>query len=153
MMNVMKKIRKRRRHEKRRGAALVEAAVTLPILLLLVMGIVEFGRAMMVVQLLTNGAREGARRGTLDGSTNTIVETHVKSILASSIGCSEADLGVTITLTPDPANNTTGNEVAAAEPGDLVNVEVSVPYDKVAYIAGSFLNGKALRARNTMRHE
>lgn len=149
----MKLFKKNTNATKRRGAVIVEAAVVLPILLILVLGIIEFGRGMMVVQLLTNGAREGARRGILDGSSNTIVKDHVKTTLSNSIGCNPTDVTVAVTLTPDPANSTTGNEVADAEPGDLVNIEVSVEYDKVGYIMGGFLSGKTLKARNTMRHE
>ena len=44
-----------------RGNAVVEMALILPILLLLVFGITEFGRAWMVVNVLTTAAREGAR--------------------------------------------------------------------------------------------
>lgn len=148
----MKLIRERRNSD-RRGAVIVEAAVVLPILLVLVLGIIEFGRGMMVVQLMTNGAREGARRGILDGSSNTIVKDHVKANLANSIGCNPNDVNVAVTLTPDPANTTTGNEVADAQTGDLVNIEVSVEYNKVGYVMGGFLSGKTLKARNTMRHE
>lgn len=151
-MKIVQRFRDRKKPE-RRGAALVEAAVVLPLLLLIVMGIIEFGRAMMVVQLITNGAREGARRAVLDGSTNTIVEQHVKSFLSGAIGCNAGDLTVAITLTPDAGNSTTGNEVAAAQAGDLVNVNISVPYDKVSYINAGFLGGKAVRAQSTMRHE
>ncbi|HSL20293.1 MAG TPA: TadE family protein [Vicinamibacterales bacterium] len=50
----------RRRHGER-GAALVEAAVTIPILLLVAVGIFEFGRAYQFWQVLTNAARESAR--------------------------------------------------------------------------------------------
>ncbi len=44
-----------------RGAALIEAAVTIPIILLIAVGIFEFGRAYQTWQVLTNAAREGAR--------------------------------------------------------------------------------------------
>jgi Flp pilus assembly protein TadG len=44
-----------------RGAAAVEFALILPILLLLVLGLVEFGRAYNVQISLSNAAREGAR--------------------------------------------------------------------------------------------
>jgi hypothetical protein len=44
-----------------RGAALLEMAFTLPLLLLISVGIFEFGRAFEVWQVLTNAAREGAR--------------------------------------------------------------------------------------------
>ena len=44
-----------------RGAALLEVALTLPLLLLVAVGIFEFGRAYQTWQVLTNAAREGAR--------------------------------------------------------------------------------------------
>lgn len=44
-----------------RGAAFLEFAIIVPILLTLVMGIVEFGRAYNVVVSLQGAAREGAR--------------------------------------------------------------------------------------------
>jgi Flp pilus assembly protein TadG len=52
-----------------RGAALVEAAVTIPLLLLIAVGIFEFGRAYQTWQVLTNAAREGARYAVTPGST------------------------------------------------------------------------------------
>ena len=48
------------RHSER-GQALIETAITLPILLLLMVGIFEVGRAYQHWQVLTNAAREGAR--------------------------------------------------------------------------------------------
>ncbi|MCT1433984.1 pilus assembly protein, partial [Dietzia maris] len=44
-----------------RGAAAVEFALVLPILLLLVLGILEFGRAYHVQTILSNAARDGVR--------------------------------------------------------------------------------------------
>jgi Flp pilus assembly protein TadG len=50
---------------RRRGQALVEFALIVPMLLLLVLGVVEFGRAWNVYQTLTDAAREGARTAVL----------------------------------------------------------------------------------------
>jgi Flp pilus assembly protein TadG len=47
--------------ENERGAAAVELAVILPLLLLILFGIMEFGRAYNVQVSLTQAAREGAR--------------------------------------------------------------------------------------------
>jgi Flp pilus assembly pilin Flp len=59
-----------------RGAAMVEMAVVLPVLMLIVMGIVEFGRAWNVYQVITDAAREGARRAVIrDGDTDAKVGT------------------------------------------------------------------------------
>jgi Flp pilus assembly protein TadG len=56
-----------------RGAALLEAAITIPIILLVSVGIFEFGRAYQTWQVLTNAAREGARLAVIDGSTDAAV--------------------------------------------------------------------------------
>jgi Flp pilus assembly protein TadG len=45
-----------------RGQALLEFALILPILLLLVLGIVEFGRIWNINQMVSDTTREGARR-------------------------------------------------------------------------------------------
>jgi Flp pilus assembly protein TadG len=45
----------------RRGQALAEFALILPILMLLVAGMIEFGRAWNIKQVVTDAAREGAR--------------------------------------------------------------------------------------------
>ena len=52
---------RRRRMRARRGQALVEFALLSPILMLIVLGIVEFGRAWHTFQTLTDATREAAR--------------------------------------------------------------------------------------------
>lgn len=47
--------------DRERGAAAVEFALVLPLLIVLVMGIIDFGRVYSAQQTLTNAAREGAR--------------------------------------------------------------------------------------------
>jgi Flp pilus assembly protein TadG len=49
----------------RRGQALVELALILPAILLLVVGMLEFARAWNLHQVMTDAAREGARRAVL----------------------------------------------------------------------------------------
>jgi Flp pilus assembly protein TadG len=53
-----------------RGQALVEFALILPIILLLVVGMLEFARAWNLHQVMTDAAREGARRAVLADATN-----------------------------------------------------------------------------------
>jgi Flp pilus assembly protein TadG len=66
-----------------RGAALVEAAFTIPILLFIAVGIFEFGRAYQTWLVLTNAAREGARYAVTPGSTTantvTIAKTYMQN--------------------------------------------------------------------------
>jgi Flp pilus assembly protein TadG len=59
------------------GNALLETALTLPLLLLVSISIFEFGRAYQTWQVLTNAAREGARVAVLPGSDATAVTARV----------------------------------------------------------------------------
>ena len=57
-----------------RGAVMVEFAIILPVLLLILLGIVEFGRAYNVQVSIQAAAREGARELALRPSNPTIVD-------------------------------------------------------------------------------
>lgn len=59
----------RRRAARDRGAAAVEAALVLPLLLMLVFGIIDFGRMLNAQITVTEAAREGARAASLGSST------------------------------------------------------------------------------------
>ncbi len=67
---------RRARHEG--GQALIEAALTIPILLLIAVGIFEFGRAYQTWEILTNAAREGARMAILPSADPTAVADRVR---------------------------------------------------------------------------
>jgi hypothetical protein len=57
-----------------RGASMVEFAIVLPLLLLLVFGIIEFGLIVYNKQILTNACREGARAGVVQAAPPTLVQ-------------------------------------------------------------------------------
>jgi Flp pilus assembly protein TadG len=52
-----------------RGQAIIELALTLPLLLVIVLGIFDFGFLFQRYEVVTNAAREGARVGVLPGYT------------------------------------------------------------------------------------
>jgi Flp pilus assembly protein TadG len=56
---------------------MIELAMTLPLMLLVSVGIFEFGRAFMCWQVLTNAAREGARVAVLPGAEEENVQARV----------------------------------------------------------------------------
>lgn len=134
----------RKRRFRCRGAAVVEFALVIPLFLLLLIGIVEFGRAMMVQQVLINASREGARKASLPGATLEDVKSTVADYLSdSSIPASLANIDVS----PDPAT-TFDNE--------QITVRVEVAYQDVGWIFRSFfasLEEMDLRATTRMRSE
>ena len=126
---------------KRRGAAVVEFAVVAPILFLLVFGMIEYGRLVMVQQVLTNATREGARQGVLDGATTAEVQTTVTNYLTSA-----NIAGATVTVNPSPPDS--------AGFGDPVTVSVSIPFNQVSWLpAPMFLSGVDMTATSVMRRE
>jgi len=68
-----------------RGNAVVEFALVLPILLLALFGITEFGRMILTTNILNTASREGARLAAVSpaGETATI-EARVNEILAAA---------------------------------------------------------------------
>jgi len=70
----------------------METALTLPLVLLVTVGIFEFGRAYQVFQVCTNAAREGARLAVLPGTTDTDVKNRVAAYIKAG----------QVTQSPDP---------------------------------------------------
>ncbi|HEV3140905.1 MAG TPA: TadE family protein [Vicinamibacterales bacterium] len=66
-----------------RGTAILETALTLPLLLILSVSIFEFGRAYQTWQVLTNAAREGARVSVLPNQSVGNVQARVRSYMTS----------------------------------------------------------------------
>jgi Flp pilus assembly protein TadG len=98
------------RSDSERGSAAVEFALVLPLLVVLVFGIVQFGIAYNRTQGLQAAAREGARLASLPQSTQSDVTTRVNNALAGV----PFDTPPTITVTPSatqPCNNNSGGTV------------------------------------------
>jgi Flp pilus assembly protein TadG len=71
-----------------RGAALVEFAIVLPVLLLLVLGAIDWGYYFMVQDVALNAAREGARTAML--GTDTQGETRAVAIMTAMLPAAQA---------------------------------------------------------------
>ena len=80
-----------------RGAALLEVAMTLPIMLLVSVGIFEFGRAYQTWQILTNAAREGARIAVLPGTDDATVTSRVQTYMSDGQLSNPAGSSIVVT--------------------------------------------------------
>jgi Flp pilus assembly protein TadG len=130
-----------RSRSRRRGAAVVEFAFVAPVFFLLVFGMIEYGRMLMVQQVLTNGSREGARRAILEQSTSSEVQTVVENYLKSN-----SVSGATVTVSP--------SNLSSAGMGDPVTVSVSVPFTSVSWLPSPwFLKNTTLFAQSVMNAE
>lgn len=138
----------------RRGWALYEAALAIPIVLLLIVGALEYGRAFMVGQLVTTAAREGGRRIIAGSSSNASIAEGVKDWLYEFGRIERDDVNVTVTVTPYPGNpDPPENEVARASRRDLVTIKVEVPFKKVSLIPATCLRSTVLAAQSAAVYE
>ena len=133
-----------------RGAELVELALVLPVLLLVLGGIVDFGFLFKDFQVVTNAAREGARVASLPTSVTADVQTRVNSYLSAG------------GLVPANATVTTDNVAVALDSVRSVSaVRVRVQYPHAYMVLGALMQmvGAAplgttpLRGSATMRTE
>lgn len=108
-----------------RAAAAVEMALVLPLLLLMLGGIVDFGRFFYTQNLVVNAAREGARTRALGYST-TDADTRVAQSL---LGYQGSAFTTTYSLVQGSTNVVTANgacPTSAPDPLDRQRVKVSV---------------------------
>jgi len=92
---------------------MAEFALVLPIFIVLVFGIIQFGLALNRVQAYQAAAREGARVGSLESSSTGDIDSAVSGALVG--------FGVTpsVSVSPGPC---------AGRPGDAITVQVTAPY-------------------------
>jgi Flp pilus assembly protein TadG len=80
------------------GQSLVEMALVLPILLLILLAIFDFGRAIYAYNIVSNSAREGARVAIVNQSETAIVD----EARNASIGLDPTTVDVTFSTCPPP---------------------------------------------------
>ncbi len=133
-------VRRRRPLRRHRGVAAVEFAFVAPIFFLMVLGIIEIGRAMMVQQVLINASRVGARRASMLSSTQQATIEAVEEY-AAGVGVN----GVVATVSPNPATATAGQPVT---------VDVTIGFNQVSWLPAPWLmGGRDLSSSSVMRKE
>lgn len=122
-----------------RGQALVEMALILPILLIMFMGIWDFGRAIFSYNQTSNAARDAIRAAVVNQDA-TVVRTKA---LAASSGLVASDVTVT---------GPTFSPCTAASPviGCLVTVTVSYQWSPITPIIGNIVPGLSLSTTTSM---
>lgn len=120
------------------GQSLVEFALVLPILLLMFMGILDFGRAVFAYNSLSNAAREGARVAIVDQTVEGGVPKGATEAANQAIGLGldpsdPSDVQVSYLL-PDLSG-----ACATRALGCVAEVTVNYEYTAITPIIGSFI--------------
>ena len=132
------------------GAELIEMALVLPILLLVVLGIVDFAFIFQRYEAVTNATREGARVAVLPGYTEPDVQSRVQSYVQTG-GLPTTASNPTVTVTP-----TTVAVGGSTWSATQVNVSYEHDYLFLGPIAGWFggsFTSLTLTSQATMRNE
>jgi Flp pilus assembly protein TadG len=125
-----------RRLRTERGASAVEFALIVPLLVLLVLGIAEFGHAFQVQGTLSAAAREGVRAMALQNDP-VAARTAVRNATAS-LDPAVTNAQVVITPTTCPAA------------GGSTTIRVTITY-RMPYLTGFFGSGLNLSGTGVMR--
>jgi Flp pilus assembly protein TadG len=111
---------------------------------LLLLGIIELGRGLMLIHMLTNAARAGCRAGVVEGTNNTNITSAANAAL-SPIGISSDTVTVLV-------NDTTGN-AGNANATDELTVTVQVPTSSVSWVPFTQYLTPTLSGQYTLRRE
>ena len=141
---------------RRRGSTLLEFALIVPILVVMLLGIIEFGWLVKNHLTIANATREGARAASL-GKTSEEIQDRIKNAAKPAV---VTDTDITLTRSIDQGSTypfTLGDDNSAtppqndAKPGDLINVKVKVNHAALTNLP--FMNGKVIDVSVAMIRE
>jgi Flp pilus assembly protein TadG len=121
---------------------------------MMIIGMLELGRGIMVKEVLTDAARKACRTAAYPGQTFANADSDARDILKDNFGATvstSSNTKVTVQVaansgvwTARPTNWNTASSgsdyVASANQGDLIWVSVSVRVDDVGWVFGWFLS-------------
>lgn len=157
---MIKRSRNTPRH--RQGTTAVETAVVLPVFLMLVFAIIEFGHAQLVNNLINSACRNGARVGAVEGTSTAQVIAQVGAVMSAVVPSESVSIFVKdASIFDDGTPPTTGAgveampnvELSAAEPRQMFVIRASVAYNDIALVPMPFLENVVLDGQAFMRHE
>lgn len=121
-----------------RGQAIVELAILLPVLMLILMGILEFGRIFSAYMIISHASREGARTGSVGGSDIEIIA----AVQGTSPTLDLSNMTITIS-TP-----------AGRDRGDPLTVKIDYDVDLMVPLLGNVVGDPvSMDAETTIRIE
>jgi len=117
----------RRGKRRERGSASVELAVLLPVVFLLLLGVVDFGRASWTKNALSNIAREATRYASVRSvrSQDPATSAKVAGMVVGQAGPLDPDL-LAVTTNWTPTN----------QPGNVVQVGLTYPFEPIVPLFG-----------------
>lgn len=139
----------------RRGASVVELAITSPLLCLLALGTVEYSQFANTAKIIGDASRRGARVAARDETTSVAeVQTSVRDFVTGALSNSSYSTAINVQVVDESGVSITGVNLAAIPRGAPVAVEVSMSFSTVRWLNFfAALNGQSLQATTVARRE
>jgi len=148
--------------DRRDGTTIVETAVILPVFLIFLMALIEFGHVFMCNATLTAAAKDAARYGAIEGITTAQVIARAKQRVNGAFKSSKATVYVKDAESFEDSDTNAASvavsslpdiELNDAEDRHLFIVRVHVPYNDVAIMPPWWAKNLTLHGESVMRHE
>ena len=170
---IASRTRKRQTRTKRRGQALVEFALVVPVFLILLFGIIDVARLVFESATLSQAAREGARVGAVEAGwlppnvadsacnlpNGPVCPPDVATLRADITSAANremqpfgtvANVYTSCDVTTAPTGTWVTTTCANPKTGNLVSVRVTSTWRPITPIISSFINSIPLSASATM---
>jgi Flp pilus assembly protein TadG len=131
----------RRKRPARPAVAAVEFAVILPLLMILILGMFELSRVLLVKETLSNAAQQACRTASRQATTNSDVAQEVTDVM-SAAGINSSSVTIQV--------NDAASDVATAKRFDKVSVRVSVPVSQVFWVSTIFVSGSTIESETVV---
>ena len=134
------RVRQTAKSIQRKGAAIVELAIVLPLLLLLLMGTIEACAAMHLQQSMDIASYEAVRTSLLPKSSSTLVRTTAETFLKN-----RTTKGATVSISP--------SNFETSPIGTTITVSITAPSDQNLPVSPFFFRGRSVVGSCSMMKE
>jgi Flp pilus assembly protein TadG len=145
-----------------RGVTIVETALIMPIFVLFLAALMEFGHFFLVRHMTNAAARKAASYGCAEGITSTQVINKAKEVINAAYNANKATIIVrdasvfdSTSVNPSSLNydGLPSITLESAETSQFFLVQVKVNYKDVSILPPFWLSGATVIGRSVMRHE
>jgi Flp pilus assembly protein TadG len=145
-------LRLRSHRKPSRGQALVEFALIIPLFVLLLFGIVDFGRAVLASNSIANAAREGARTAIVNQRVSDIRDRVIDQATGVALANSDVRIAYRDSSNPNNVTNLCRNSSGAAAPrvGCVAVVTVRTVYQAATPVIGGIVGTICMHSTTMM---
>jgi Flp pilus assembly protein TadG len=142
----------RLRRKASRGQTLVEFALIIPLFVLLLFGIVDFGRAVLASNSISNAAREGARTAIVNQRVSDIQGRIIDQATGVALAASDIRIAYRDSSNPNDVTNVCRNTAGVPAPrvGCVAVVTVRAIYQAATPVIGGLVGTICMQSTTMM---